>query len=158
MLVALWVALMLAALLGGSHQQSAMNPVPWWLVLPLATALLPIGLYVSLAHRRIAVDGDTLVVSAALIFSRKVPIRELTLDKARILDLDEHTGFKPMLQLGGFSLPGYNAGHYLLRNRSRAFCLLSARRRVLLLPESNGKLILLSAENPQALLDALRIS
>ena len=76
--------------------------------------------------------------------------------EAAILDLDEHTEYKPMLQLGGFSLPGFSAGHYLLRNRNRAFCLLTARRNVLLLPQRDGKLILVSPEKPQALLDALR--
>lgn len=155
-LIALWVVLMVAAYLGSPHQQPASNPVPWWLVIPFATALLPIGLYVPLMHRHVAIEGDSLVLSAALVFSRKVAVHELALERARILSLEEHTEFKPMLQSGGFSLPGYKAGHYLLRNRSRAFCLLTSRQRVLLLPQRDGKYILVSPELPQALLDALR--
>ena len=156
LLVALWVSLMLVAYLGGPHQQSAANPVPWWLVVPFATALLPVGLGVTLTHRSIAIEGDRLLVAAALIFARKVPVGELDLDRARVLSLDERTELKPMLQLGGFTLPGFNAGHYLLRNRSRAYCLLTDRQRVLVLPRRDGRLLLLSPEQPQALLDALR--
>ena len=120
LLAALWMGLMLVAYLGGTHQQSAANPVPWWLVVPFATALLPVGLGVALTHRSIGIEGDRLVIAAALVFARKVPVAELELDKARVLSLDERTELKPMLQLGGFTLPGFNAGHYLLRNRNRA--------------------------------------
>ena len=156
LLAALWVALLLVAFLGGPHRQSPDNPVPWWVVAVFGTALLPAGLLSTLAHREIRIEGDRLVVAAAILFVRKVPIDELALERARVLDLDEHTGYKPMLQLGGFSFPGFNAGHYLLRNRGRAFCLLSSRRKALLLPRHDGRLLLLSPEKPQGLLDALR--
>ncbi|MGX5672414.1 PH domain-containing protein [Thermomonas fusca] len=156
LVLGLWVVLLLAAFLTSPHQQSPHNPVPWWLMLVFGTALVPAGLASMLAHRAITLRAGQLEVSGALLFSRRVPVTELVLDKARILDLDEHTEYKPMLQLGGFSLPGFSAGHYLLRNRNRAFCLLTARRNVLLLPQRDGKLILVSPEKPQALLDALR--
>lgn len=156
MLAALWLVLLLFAFLGEPHVQSPHNPVPWWVVKLFGTALVPAILLSMLAHREIRIVGDKLEVSAALVFARNVPIRDLVLDKARMLDLDEHTEFKPMLQLGGFRLPGFTAGHYLLRNRSRAFCLLTRQQQVLLLPQRDGKLILLSPEKPQALLDALR--
>ncbi|HYM86008.1 MAG TPA: hypothetical protein VET30_04665 [Pseudoxanthomonas sp.] len=156
LLVVLWVILMLVAYLAPHHPQSAANPVPWWLVVPFGTALVVVGPWVMLQHRRISIEGDKLVAEAALLFTRKLAMSELALDKARVLNLDEHTEFKPMLQLGGMSLPGFNAGHYLLRNRSRAFCLLTARDSVLLLPQHDGKLILLSPKEPQALLARLR--
>ncbi len=152
----LWVVLLLAGFLTSSHQQPPHNPVPWWLMIVFGTALLPAGMLSMLAHRTISIQGDTLEVAGALIFSRTLPVAELVLDKVRVLNLDEHTEFKPMLQLGGFALPGFSAGHHLLRNRNRAFCLLTARRNVLLLPQRDGKFILVSPEKPQALLEALR--
>lgn len=151
----LWIVLLLFAFLGGTHEQSSSNPVPWWIVVLFGTALVPAGLLSMLAHREIRIEGGTLVVAGGLLFARKVPIGELILDKARVMNLDEHTGFKPMLRLFGVSLPGFTAGLCMLRNRSRAFCLLTTRTRVLLLPQRNGKLVLISPENPQALLDAL---
>ena len=155
-LVATWIVLMLLAYLVPDHQQPASNPVPWWLVIPFATALPVVGPWVMLLHRHVRIDGDKLEVETAIFFSRKLSVTELALDKARVLSLEEHTGFKPMLQLGGIGLPGFRAGHYLLRNRSRAFCLLTRRQQVLLLPQRDGKLTLLSPEKPQALLEALR--
>lgn len=156
LLAAFWMALLFIAFLGGPHQQSPTNPVPWWVVVLFGTALLPAGLLATLAHREIQLKGDKLVVTAALIFAREVQVRDLALDQARVLSLDEHTGFKPLLALGGFTFPWFNAGHYLLRNRSRAFCLLTERERVLVLRQRNGKTMLLSPKNPQALVDAMR--
>ena len=155
-LVATWIVLMLLAYLVPDHQQPASNPVPWWLVIPFATALPVVGPWVMLLHRHVRIDGDKLEVETAIFFSRKLSVTELALDKARVLSLEEHTGFKPMLQLGGIGLPGFRAGHYLLRNRSRAFCLLTAWDKVLLLPQHDGKFILLSPDQPQALLARLR--
>lgn len=152
----LWVALLLVAFLGGPHQQSPGNPVPWWLMVLFGTALLPAGLLSALSHREIRLDGDRLVVAAALVFARKVPLGELCVEKARVIDLDEHTEFRPLLRLWGFGLPGFQAGHYLLRNRARAFVLLTRKGKVLVLPQRDGKYLLLSPEKPQALLDALR--
>ena len=155
-LVAAWIVLMLLAYLVPDHQQPASNPVPWWLVIPFATALPVVGPWVMLLHRQVCIDGDTLEIATAIFFSRKLPVAELALDKARVLSLEEHTGFKPMLQLGGISLPGFRAGHYLLRNRSRAFCLLTTWDKALLLPQRDGKFILISPDQPQALLARLR--
>src|SRR5690606_23047498 len=144
MLFGLWVVLMTAAYLGSPHQQVATNPVPWWLVIPFATALFPVGLYVMLAHRRIAIEGKTLVVAAGLILNRRMPVADIALESARIRSLDEHTGFKTMLKIGGISLHGFKAGHYLLRNRTRAFCLLPSSKGVLLLPLHGGGFIVVS--------------
>ncbi|WP_242112200.1 PH domain-containing protein [Luteimonas aquatica] len=153
-LLALWVALLVIAY-AQPHQQPPHNPVPWWLVVPFGLALVVIGPYILLLHRRIRLKGRMLVAEAAL-HTRRVPVEELSLDQARIVSLDEHIEFKPMLRLFGFGLPGFKAGHYLLRNRRRAFCVLTDRRRVLVLPHGKGKLLLLSPEKPQALLDELR--
>ena len=157
-LLGLWIALLLFAFLGGSHVQSPANPVPWWIVVLFGTALVPAILLSMLAHRQIRIEGGVLLVAGGLLFARKVPIADLALDKARILNLDEHTEFKPMLRLFGFSFPGFTVGLCMLRNRSRAFCLLTARPQALLLPQRNGKLVLVSPDKPQALLDALRAS
>ena len=76
-------------------------------------------------------------------------------EQARIVDLDEHSGLKPMLKLFGVGLPGYHGGHYLLRDRSRAFVLLTGGK-ALVLPRRDGRRVLLSLAQPQALVDALR--
>src|SRR5690606_14144923 len=130
-------------------------PAPAWLLTPLLVALLLVLPLQALRRRRIAVEGEELVVAAAL-YTRRVNVDALDLEQARIVDLDEHTAFKPVLGLNRFGVPGFQAGRYLLRNRQRAFCLLTARDRVLVLPQRDGRLLLLSPEKPRDLLAHLR--
>ncbi len=155
-LAVLWLVLMLIAYLAPHQSQSITNPLSWWWwVIPFATALPLVGIWAMLLHRHIQIKEGNLAVAGGLLFKCKVAITELVLDKARVLDLDEHTEFKPMLSLGSVTLPGFSAGQFLLRNRSRAFCLLTHRSQVLVVPRRNGKLILLSPEKPQVLLSRL---
>lgn len=152
-LVAIAAILVLLAL---ALPQTRQLPAPAWLATPFFVALLLVPLLLALRRRRIAVDGRTLVV-AATFYTRKADVDALDLEHARIVDLAEHTGFAPVLRLNGYNLPGFHAGHFLLRNRKRGFCLLTSRERVLLLPQRDGKaVLLLSPEKPRELLEALR--
>ena len=151
-LLAIPVVVVAAALLFPETRQL---PAPTWLIAPFFVALLVVPLALVLKRRRIAVEGRTLVV-AATFYTRKVDVDALDLGHARIVDLAEHTEFAPMLKLNGYDLPRFRAGHFLLRNRSRAFCLLTRRERVLVLPQRDGKTLLLSPELPRDLLERLR--
>lgn len=148
---AILLAVVCAIVLGGTQQA---GPMRWWttgLALVLTLAVLA-----SIQRRRITLDGRMLVVRASL-YTRKVPVDALRLDEARVLDLGEHTEFKPLLKTNGNSLPGFQAGNFRLRSRQRAFCLLVGDGRVLWLPRSDdSQSLLLSPERPQALLEALR--
>lgn len=136
------------------HTQAQTDPIPAWVITPFMAALLVAGPILLLKRRSIRIEDDILVI-AATVHTRRTPVRALDLGKARIVDLDEHDEYKPGLRLFGFGLPGFVAGHFLLRNRRRAFCLLSRRERVLVLPQRDGRLILLSPEKPQELLARL---
>lgn len=145
------------AMLAGSMLVSAAQatPAPARLVPPFLAALLLAGLLLALRRRRIVLDGDTLVVAATL-FTKRVRVAALDLDRARTIDPDDHTDFRPAIKTARFALPGLRAGHYRLRDRAKAFCLLIGRERVLVLPQRDGAVLLLSPDRPQALLDALR--
>ncbi len=151
----LWVVLLVVAYLS-PHGEAATEPVPAWLITPFACALVVVGPYILLQYRRIALEGDVLRVMAASVFTQRVPVAALDLAHARVLDLEEHVDYRPWLRLFGMSLPGFTAGHCLLRNRRRAFCLLTRRDRVLLLPRRDGRYLLLSPEDPHGLLTRLR--
>lgn len=125
-----------------------------WGVL-LFVLLLAAGLAALLQRRSVRLQGGTLVVKAAL-YTRRMPVAGLEHAHARIVDLAEHTELRPRWKTNGYSLPGFDAGHFRLRDRSRAFVLLTDRRRVLLLPVSGEASLLISLERPAALLDALR--
>ncbi|MGG6462432.1 PH domain-containing protein [Solilutibacter silvestris] len=145
------VAVTIAITLLIPHQEL---PLPARLLLSTVTAAVILGVGLAMRRRRITIEGRDLVVAAAF-FTQRININALDLASARSVDLAEHTEFAPMIKLGGYDLPGFRAGGYLLRNRARAFCLLTTRDRVLVLPRHDGKFLVLSPEKPQMLLSAL---
>lgn len=153
----LWLLVPSLALLAGAwlHASRVATPAPGSLLAPFMLALVLVVPWLALRRRRTAIEGRELVVAAAF-HTRHVALDALDLVQARIVDLAEHTGYRPMLGLNRFGLPTYRAGHYLLRNRKRAFCLLTATDRVLVLPQRDGRVLLLSPERPRELLDRLR--
>lgn len=156
-LLGLWLPMTSAtALMAGSVLWISSGQVPLKLLFALPFPLLVgVVLHVLLRRRRIQLEHGELSITAAM-FRKRVPINAIDLDNARIIDLDEHTEFKPRVKTNGFSLPAFTAGHYRLRNKARAFCLISDRAQVLVLPLREGPLVLLSPEKPRELLDGLR--
>lgn len=123
---------------------------------------LLLGALVSIAllawvvgRRRVTLEGDTLRIAAGLN-STRVAVSALDLDQARIVRLDEHPEYRPGTKTFGSAMPGYQAGHFHQGGGRKVFVLLTERDRVLVLPERDGRLLLLSLDNPQSLLDALQ--
>jgi len=117
----------------------------------LTTALL----WWAVQRRRIVLANGVLDITATF-YRRKLPVAAFDLDKARVINLDEHGEWRPFLKTNGLGMPGLRAGWFRSRGFVKMFCLLTARERVLVLPESTGGATLLSIANPSALLDALR--
>ena len=153
-----------------------------WLIPVLALAMASIGLAVLIPHRpsaamgllpvalagvlivwairrrRVELDGGELRVAAGILQYR-VARSGLDLGRAAVIDLAERSELRPLWRTFGIGMPGYRAGHYRLRDGTKAFVLLTDSRRVLMLPGRDGRrTLLLSLEQPQALLDALRIA
>ena len=129
-----------------------------WVALPVAFMAFAM-LAVLLRRRRVSVDAGVLTIAAG-INTRRVVLADLDLSAARIVDLREHGELRPLVKVFGTRLPGLAMGHFRLRDRGPAFVLVTDRSRVLVLPEKPGmkgagKTLLLSLQQPQALLDAL---
>lgn len=125
-----------------------------WPVLAIALLVAPL-LLLAMGRRSVLLEDGALVVKAAL-HTRRVPLATLAPERARVVDLDERTGMRPVLRTFGMALPGFQAGWFRQREGlNKVFCLLTDRRRVLWLPVSGGADLMLSLERPQALLDAL---
>ena len=128
----------------------------WVLIGVMAFALaVTAALAAAMSRRRVELAGGVLTVRAT-VYTRRVAIAALDLEQARTLDLRERSEWRPLLKTNGFSLPGLRAGHFRLRSREPAFVLYTDPARVLLLPVSGDKPLLLGVERPQALLQALR--
>lgn len=156
LLVGLGGVLPLAAI--GLGLWSTRGAFAWRPLLPVLL-LLPavLGLLLFALRRRSVELRDGVLDVRAALFRRRVPASGIDLARARIVDLDERTELRPLLKTHGMSLPGFHAGNFRLRGGfARAFCLVTARQRVLWLPLRDGKSqLLLSLSQPQALLDAL---
>lgn len=125
-----------------------------WVMLPAALGIVAI-IALILRRRRISIVGDTLVIAAGLN-TRRIAVGDIDLATARVVDLRERSEWKPSIKLFGTRIPGLSAGYFRLRDRSRAFVLVTDISRVLVLNERSGRRLLLSLARPQALLDALQ--
>lgn len=142
----------LAAAMVGIAFAAREEPRAWLLLLPIGLVSCLIAW--SMRRRSITIDGDTLRIAAGFN-SATIPLDALDTDSARIVDLEREPGLRPLIKTFGSSIPGFQAGHFRLRDRSRAFLLLTSRRKVVVLREHDGRTLLLSLVRPQALLDAL---
>jgi len=125
------------------------------LVSQAVIALVVLAVVLPLWRREAAFDGKRLRLKATF-YTRESPLSEFDLDAARVVDTREHREFRPWLKTNGYGLPGFWAGHFRLRDRRRAFCLVTDPSKVVVLPHADGRLWLLSVEHPQAVLDILR--
>lgn len=125
-------------------------------LLALPVLLLVLAVIASgMRRRRVMLGQGTLVVQAGLHTCR-VALDDLDVPQARIVDLAEHSSLRPLFKSFGTHLPGLRMGHFRLRDRGRAFVLVTDSSRVLVLRERSGRRLLLSLDKPQVLLDALQ--
>ncbi len=119
--------------------------------------LVVLACTLPLWRREASFDGERLQVKAA-IYTRRAPLAEFQLDQAQVVNLKESSALKPFWKTNGYALPGFSAGHFRLRDRRKAFCLITDATKVLALPHADGRVWLLGLEHPQAVLDILRRS
>ena len=117
--------------------------------------LVVLAVVLPLWRREAAFDGKRLKVKATY-YTREAPLSDFDLAAARVLDLREHRGSRPWLKTNGYALPGFQAGHFRLRDRRKAFCMITDPSKVLALPHADGRVWMLSLQHPQAVLDILR--
>lgn len=152
----LWVPMLAVAvvIVATTLQSAQRTPHELGLTVPFLGVLTAV-LSWAFFRRRIRLDGTTLEV-VSTFYRKRVAVEALQLERARVVDLAEHGSFKPTLKTNGYGMPGFQSGHYRLRDRSKAFCLLTDASRVLYLPLRDGSALLISPEQPRALLEALQ--
>ncbi|WP_170266736.1 PH domain-containing protein [Brevifollis gellanilyticus] len=124
--------------------------------LVLLGALLLMGwLAWSMQHARFTVSSEGLRVQGDL-YSRTIPLKSLVLDQATVTNLNTDKDHQPKWRTMGTGLPGYSAGWFKLRNGQKGLLYVTDRTRVARIPTTEGYTVLLSVEDPQALISALQ--
>lgn len=132
------------------------EPLVWMHILPAMLVMPVVGAVLAwtMRSRKLRLEGDR--IRYRLMPGKTTRLSELDLDAARIVDLEREKSLRPVFRQIGTALPGYRSGWFWLRNRAKAYVVLSDWRRVLVLPRRDGKLLMFSLQKPEAVLDILR--
>ena len=133
---------------------------PLWLLIGIC-ALLAVVLvalaYTAYAtrHSRVEIDFDHIRLVGDF-WGRTIPLKQLHVTEARIVDLESEPKFSPRHRTFGTGLPGYASGWFRLRSGEKALVYLTSRKRVVYIPTTKDYSLLLSVEEPDRFLIALR--
>jgi hypothetical protein len=89
-------------------------------------------------------------------YGRTIPFDQLQVGAAQRVDLGANPSLLPRRRTWGTAWPGYQAGWFQLRNGERALVYVTDRRRAVYVPTTAGYSLLLSPDDPEAFLSALR--
>jgi len=121
----------------------------------VAVLVLMIWLAWSMQNVRFTVSNEGLRLQGDL-YGRLIPLKSLRLDEAVVTNLNTDTEHQPTRRTMGTGLPGYSAGWFKLRNGTKALLYVTDRTRVARIPTTEGYTVLLSVDDPAALLTELR--
>jgi hypothetical protein len=124
-------------------------------VVVLAVAVLFWWIALSAGRMSAEVDGNGLRIHVP-IYSRQIPLTDLDLAHAGIVNLDATSPLRPKWRTNGIGLPGYRVGWFKLHDGSKALLAITRRSRVLYVPTRDGYAVLMSVDNPSRLLARLR--
>jgi hypothetical protein len=135
---------------------------PLWVLLPAALVVLVVLAVLAISvlgsrSARFEVSAGALRLRGDL-YGRAIPVQSLRLADARRVDLGAEVGLVPRRRTMGTGLPGYQAGWFQLANGERALLYLTDRSKAVYLPTMLGYSVLLSPDEPEAFLSALRRS
>ncbi len=121
------------------------------LVMLFFFALLAFGI----GREKFVITGEGLKISAFL-YGRTIPQRDLDVQLAQAVDLTADSNYRLSMRTNGTGLPGYQAGWFAMSNGGKALAFVTDKRRVVCIPTRQNYTVLLSVENPQEFLRALR--
>lgn len=147
-----------ALLLGSIILLAASAPVIVFGIVALVTGslLLLLGSFAYASrHVKFEVSPAGLAIRGDL-YGRRLPAPSLLREKAGVVDLAESPDYRPVWRTNGAGLPGYGSGWFRLGNGDKALIFVTDKRRVVYLPTREGYSLLLSVQEPEKFLEALR--
>jgi hypothetical protein len=128
--------------------------VPIGLVLAVVFGILAISVMAA-SGARFQVTSDGLRIRGDL-YGRFIPAAQLRVEAARRVDLTRPTDLEPKRRTMGGAFPGYQSGWFRLANGEKALLYLSDRRKAVYVPTTDGYSVLISPDDPDAFLAALK--
>ena len=133
---------------------------PLWVLLPVALILVVVVSVLALSvwgsrGARFELSASGLHLRGDL-YGRLIPAASLRTGAARRVDLDVNPEFRPRWRTLGTGLPGYQSGWFRLANGERALLYLTDRRKAVHVPTASGYSLLISPDDPDAFVTALR--
>ena len=128
----------------------------WLALVGVATAAAPaVARAGSLFHTRIVISSQGLDVQGE-VYRKSIPISDLRLSLARVVDLDREPALRPGVKLYGAGLPSYKSGWYRLKNRDKALVAVARSNLAVYIPTSQGYSLLFGPDQPAELLAAIQ--
>jgi len=103
------------------------------------------------------IDGDRLCIDCG-IGRGDFALADLATHGLEQIDFPRMPAYRPVLRTWGIGLPGLSSGWFRLRNGDKALCILTDRRKPVMLRATAGTRILLSLADPRPLREALEES
>jgi hypothetical protein len=128
-----------------------------WLILVILVPIIVMSCLTLVGSRaaRFEVSREGLRLRGDL-YGRFIPADQLQSDLAKRADFAATPEFEPARRTMGTGLPGYQAGWFKLRSGEKALLYLTDRERAVYVPTHAGYSVLLSPDDPDGFLSALR--
>lgn len=135
------------------------NTAQWPLLAVILLLLVMTGLFSFIYFKGTAGAirvTDQFLELQAPFYGRIIPLAEIQIDQARIVNLTRQTLFAPRLRTNGIGLPGFQLGWFKLRSGQRALAFLTDRTRVVYLPTTQDYVLLVSLQEAGQFISRLR--
>ncbi|MBF0607894.1 MAG: PH domain-containing protein [Candidatus Magnetobacterium sp. LHC-1] len=141
----------------------SMHPAPigsLWILIVVVVVMLGITLVIgyhtySVRHVRLEIGAEGLRIKGGL-YGRRIALSSLVMSEARVVTLEQAPQLCPKIRTNGIGLPGYGEGWFKLQDGSKALLFLVRHQAMLYVPTTEGYVLLLTPEDPDGVLLALK--
>ncbi len=133
---------------------SVFHAAPLWLIAAVILVLVVVAAAFR-GYSRLEVSPGTLRLRVPF-YGRTLPIHELDLSRARVVDLSVEPDLKLRIRTNGIGMPGYAVGWFRLKDKEKALAALTGRKDAVYIPTSQGYCLLLSTPEPERFLESLK--
>jgi len=131
----------------------------WFIVVVCAILAVLIVVFILLAYSsqnsHVEVHPDSIKIVGDF-WGRTIPLSSISVNEAKLIDLNDSREYRPKWRILGTGLIGYSSGWFRLYNGEKALVYLTNKNSVVYAPTSLGYLLLLTIDEPDKFLDALR--